>query len=275
MPTPTTSTSSPNIAGISQHLSNVKLSDISPYDLIDTDTALSSVVETLHRLPTCPPSIYIDLEGEKLSRHGTISIMQVHVLPSKRTYLIDIHVLREKAFQVCGSSGQTLKTILESCDIPKVFFDVRNDSDALYKHYNICLAGIQDLQLMELATRTFARKHVNGLAKCIERDGALSSTEMLRWKNCKERGVRLFAPERGGSYQVLNDRPLSEDMVQYCIQDVHFMPRLWDRYNGTMSSAWRMRVEAASKERVILSQSQSYVSHGRHKALGPSNWLLL
>ncbi|KAM3539896.1 hypothetical protein ARSEF1564_007202 [Beauveria bassiana] len=237
MPTPITSTSSPDIAVLSQHLSNVKLSDSSPYDLIDTDAALSSVVEALLRLPTYPPSIYIDLEGEKLSRHGTISIMQVYVLPSKRTYLIDIHILREKAFKV--------------------------------------LAGIQDLQLMELATRRTGRTYVNGLAKCIERDGALSSTEMLRWKNCKERGVRLFAPERGGSYRVFNDRPLSQDIVKYCIQDVHFMPRLWDRYNGTLSFAWRKRVETASKERVTLSQSQSYVSHGRHKTLGPRNWLLL
>ncbi|KGQ05679.1 hypothetical protein BBAD15_g9057 [Beauveria bassiana D1-5] len=209
MPTPITSTSSPDIAGLSQHLSNVKLGDSSPYDLIDTDAALSSVVETLLRLPTYPPSIYIDLEGEKLSRHGTISIKQVYVLPSKRTHLIDIHILREKAFKVCGSSGQTLKTILESCDIPKVFFDVRNDSDALYKHYKISLAGIQDLQLMELATRRTGRKHVN------------------------------------------------------------------DRYNGTLSFAWRKRVETASKERVTLSQSQSYVSHGRLKTLGPRNWLLL
>jgi hypothetical protein len=36
------------------------------------------------------------------------------------------------AFSTAGTNGQTLKTILESETIPKVFFDVRNDSDALY-----------------------------------------------------------------------------------------------------------------------------------------------
>lgn len=270
-----TSKASHDITDISYHLSNVKLGDTSSYDFIDTDTALSSVVEILHRLPTCPPSIYIDLEGENLSRHGTVSIMQIHVLPSKRTYLIDLYVLRERAFDVCGPNGQTLKTILESRAIPKVFFDVRNDSDALYKHFDVKLAGIQDLQLMELATRSFGRKHVDGLARCIERDGALSPAKNLRWKNCKEKGVRLFAPERGGSYQVFNHRPLSEDIVQYCIQDVHFMPRLWAHYDGNLSSEWRERVETASNERITLSQSQSYVSHGKHKALGPRNWLCL
>lgn len=196
MATPVISKSKLSIADA---LSNLKLSDTNQYNFIDTDTALSSVLDTLDSLPTHPPSIYIDLEGEKLSRHGTISIMQIHVRPTSRTYLIDLHVLRQQAFDVCGSSGQTLESILESRVIPKVFFDVRNDSDALYKHFSICLAGIQDLQLMELATRSFGRKHVNGLAKCVERDGRLSATESLRWKDCKEKGVRLFAPERGAA----------------------------------------------------------------------------
>ncbi|KAJ6779705.1 hypothetical protein PWT90_07316 [Aphanocladium album] len=120
-----------------------------------------------------------------------------------------------------------------------VIFDVRNDSDALYKHFNIRLAGMQDLQLMEVATRSFGRKHVNGLAKCIERDASLSPAERQRWKDCKETGVRLFAPERGGSYKVFNHRPLSKEILQYCVQDVHFMPRLWAYYNGKMTPQWR------------------------------------
>lgn len=48
----------------------------------------------------------------------------------------------------------SLKSILESSMTPKVFFDVRTDSDALYGQFGIRLAGIIDLQLMEVASRS-------------------------------------------------------------------------------------------------------------------------
>lgn len=128
---------------------------------------------------------------------------------------------------------------------------------------------------MEVATRPCRRKHVNGLARCIEQDGSLSPADCKRWRDGKEKGVRLFAPERGGSYAVFNQRPLSKEILQYCIQDVHFMPHLWTYYNGKMTPQWRRRVEIASNERVRLSQSPAYVSHGQHKALAPRDWLNL
>ncbi|KAL2060851.1 hypothetical protein VTL71DRAFT_8903 [Oculimacula yallundae] len=43
----------------------------------------------------------------------------------------------------------TLKEILECPDITKIFFDVRNDADALFAHFGIHLRGTLDLQLLE------------------------------------------------------------------------------------------------------------------------------
>lgn len=143
-------------------------------ELIDTTAALARVLESLEGLPTTPPSLYIDLEGEDLSRHGNVSILQLHVLPSDQTHLIDIKVLGRDAFTAAGTGGRTLKAVLESEHIPKVF-DVRNDSDALYSHFGIELAGVQDLQLMQLATRAPGRRRlVSGLSRCIEYDCPLT-----------------------------------------------------------------------------------------------------
>lgn len=125
---------------------------------------------------------------------------------------------------------------------------------------------------MELATRNFSKKYVSGLAKCIERDGCLSAAESKTWKECKEAGVRLFAPERGGSYAVFNERPLSKEIVQYCAQDVHFLPRLWEQYNRKLTPKWALRVMLAVDARVKESQSAGYVPHGRQKALAPPHW---
>lgn len=166
---------------------------------IDTEIGMCSMVGKLQDLPTNPPSLYIDLEGINLLRHGSISILQIFVLPHGNTYLIDVFTLKENAFlQPAAVGDQNLKQILESSTIPKVFFDVRNDSDALFSHFKIHLAGVQDIQLMELATRNYSKKYVKGLAKCIEKDAPVSVSEMQSWKMWKEKGLELFAPERGG-----------------------------------------------------------------------------
>ncbi|KAK4150294.1 ribonuclease H-like domain-containing protein [Chaetomidium leptoderma] len=241
--------------------------------LIDTTTAISALVDILDGQPTTPPSLYIDVEGVNLSRHGTVSILQVYVLPRRQAYLVDIHVLGEGAFSTPSlTTGRTLKDLLESDTIPKVFFDVRNDSDALHGRFQINLAGIQDLQLMELATRSFPRRLVCGLAKCIELDAALTRAERSAWKATKERGLRLFAPERGGSYRVFNERPLSDEIRRYCVQDVHFLPRLWAHYRPRLTTVWEGRVREASRERVALSQTPGFNGQGKHMAMAPAGW---
>ena len=223
----------------------------------------------LNDLPTKPPSLYIDVEGINLSRYGSVSILQLLVHPRKQTFLLDVHTLGAKAFTTAGTNGQTMKDILESDSIPKAFFDVRNDSDALFHLFSIKLAGIQDIQLMELATRTFSKRCVNGLSKCIERDLSLGSSEAQEWKRIKDKGKKLFAPEFGGSYDVFNSRPLSEDIRLYCMQDVQFMPRLWANYEAKLTINWRVKVQQESKKRVALSQLIGYNGKGRHMALGP------
>jgi exonuclease 3'-5' domain-containing protein 1 len=65
-------------------------------------------------------------------------------------YLINIHILGGKAFLTAGASGQTLKGILESGFIPKVFFNIYNNSDILFSHFSISLISVYNIQLMEL-----------------------------------------------------------------------------------------------------------------------------
>ncbi|KAI4858725.1 ribonuclease H-like domain-containing protein [Hypoxylon rubiginosum] len=239
---------------------------------IDTKEALIVVLDTLEVLPANPPSLYIDLEGVNLSRHGSISIFQLYVLPTKQTYLIDVRTLGSEAFTTPGSDGRTLKDILESETTPKVIFDVRNDSDALFSHFQIGLQGIQDLQLMELGTSTARRHYLKGLSRCIEGDLGLDENEVAEWKRIKESGIRLFAPGRGGSYEVFNVRPLSEEIRLYCSQDVQFLPRLWACYDDKLVLQLRDSVESATRDRVVLSQTADYDGNGKHMALAPDIW---
>lgn len=240
--------------------------------LIDSEESLLPLLDSIGNLPVEPPSLYIDLEGIALSRHGSISIISIHISPTKKTYLVDIHSLKEAAFSTTTTSGTSLKTILESPTIPKVIFDIRNDSDALFSLFKVSVDGIKDLQLMELATRNGSRRLVSGLAKCIEYGSPISSTDKTRWRLSKERGVRLFAPEKGGRYEVFNERPLKPEIIQYCHLDVSLLPGLYDVYSAKLRPAsqafWRAHIPEETKLRIKDSQSPSYVPRSKSKALG-------
>lgn len=237
--------------------------------LIDHPALVANLTDSLVNLPVSPPSLYIDLEGIELGRRGTISIMTLYVLPTATTYLIDVYWLGAAAFTTEGQAGQSFKAILESDAIPKVMFDLRNDSDALFGIYQVNLGGIIDLQLLELATRGGSRKYVSGLAKCISQDAGLEPRQQSTWKACKEIGRSLFAPEMGGRYEVFNERPLKGAIFDYCAQDVTALPLLWSVYDAKLTPAWRTLVEKTTRERIVESQSQWYDANGPDKALGP------
>ncbi|GKZ64930.1 hypothetical protein AnigIFM50267_007086 [Aspergillus niger] len=153
---------------------------------IDTLEGICEVIEALMNSPVTPPSIYIDLEGINLGREGPISIVQIFLDPQHRVYLVDVHTLGATAFDHATTTGKTLRSIFESDGIPKVFFDVRNDSVAMFHQYQVKLAGIYDLQVMEVGTRARPGKYLAGLAKCISRDAPMTPFEKASWRARKE-----------------------------------------------------------------------------------------
>lgn len=241
------------------------------YTFVDSRECLVDFLGKIIHLPTNPPSLYIDLEGVHLSRTGPIAILQIYVLPMKHSYLIDVFKLQEFAFITPGGHGTTLKHVLEDQETPKVFFDVRNDSAALFAQYRIDLKGVHDLQVMEFARRPGRRgKFVSGLAKSIEKDANLGYLDRKRFLDTKEAGKNLFAPEKGGSYEVFLARPISPEILNYCVQDVHYLPRLWKIYSNRLQSpSLKTKVQQEVTDRIWLSQQQDFETKGRNMAIGP------
>lgn len=240
------------------------------FTIVDTVDLVASFIDGIPIYQTKSPVLYVDLEGVNLCRHGSVSIVQILVSSTiTHVYLVDVHVLGLSAFTTPGTYGRNLKTILEDSTIVKAFFDVRNDSDALFSHYGINLDGIVDIQLLEVATRAFDRKFVSGLGKCIEQSVKMSTTERAAWKVNKDQVVGLFSPDKGGSYEVFNKRPIPVEILSYCVQDVIFLPGLWNLYDSRLGESWRQRVCIATTARIRDSQSTSYIPNGRHKALSP------
>ena len=136
-------------------------------------------------------------------------------------------------------------------------------------HFGINLRCVQDIQVMEFATRRFSGKFVKGLAKCIEEDGGLGNAELRLRRFIKDEGCRLFLPDKGGSYDVFLERPLSNAILKYCAQDVTLLPNLWKAYSARLTPEWSSRVQDECLARIKLSQSETFVSDGRHMANGP------
>lgn len=239
---------------------------------VDTTASLAKCIDSLTHLPYEPPSLYIDLDGEDPSREGSISIITLLALPDNHTFLIDVYKLNKATFTTTGKEGKTLKDILESPQMPKVFFDVRNDADALFAQFGVALQSVQDIQLMEDAsrfTRGSGKRLLSSLAKCVERDALMTFEAKQRWTTVRMRGEELYDPEKGGSYEVFNSRPLMEDILQFCVQDVRYMPFLRSLYWGRLDSDWRTEVEEETMARVQLSQRETYQPHGSERALSP------
>jgi exonuclease 3'-5' domain-containing protein 1 len=153
----------------------------------------------------------------------------------------------------------------------QVFYDVRNDADALYNLYGVNLKNVYDLQLLELAVRHSLRrptKFLNGLSKSI----TSYLTPPMEWEPVKQAGLRLFQPEFGGSYSVFEERPLDPRIVAYCAQDVTLLFELEGTLRGSFGrfgSNWENRIVAGSARRVSLAEG-AYERNGRHRALAPA-----
>ncbi|KAK3111705.1 hypothetical protein LTR53_012772 [Teratosphaeriaceae sp. CCFEE 6253] len=240
---------------------------------VDTAWAVRDMLRAFCDLPAQPPrTLYVDLEGVRLSRHGSISLLQLWIPQHAQAFVVDIHTLGAQAFDTAFEDRLTLRLVLESKFVAKYFFDVRNDSDALFAHFGIRLAGVVDVQLLEMACRTGARDKVKSLAHCIEEAQVLSQTEAQRWVDRKEKVVHMFDSSYGGSYEVFNARPLDPLLLEYCVGDVTILSTLAASYTEKLTEQWVEQVRVESARRVDASQQHGYLPQGPHKAYGPSAW---
>jgi exonuclease 3'-5' domain-containing protein 1 len=242
-----------------------------PAKLIDTEKGVCALIQEIEASSLDHPFLFLDLEGVSLGRHGTISILQILVPPSRTVYLLDIHILGNLVFSTKSNTGTSLKAILKSSKYPKVFFDLRNDSDALHAHYGVKLHCVIDVQLLEFGTRPRAGRYLKGLAKNIAEDSGLNHQQMREWQASKELGHDMFDPKKGGSYEVFNHRPLDKAIEEYCARDVLLLPVLLQVYASRLRGRGRLAgsIQLEAEQRVALSQRADFNGRGQHMAIGP------
>jgi exonuclease 3'-5' domain-containing protein 1 len=139
----------------------------------------------------------MNLEGKDLSDlscPGNLSLITILVHPENKISIIDVRTMRYSTFMplVPPAWGQVnkgyvgLKSIFEDPTIPKYLWGVRKRAHALKTLYNVGLAGVTDLQLLEYATRSDDRTHLRRLDDGVEYDAGLSYQDADRWAETKE-----------------------------------------------------------------------------------------
>jgi exonuclease 3'-5' domain-containing protein 1 len=201
--------------------------------------------------------IVVDFEGKASSsgwnRYGELCLMQMTVSDEPmRTYVIDIYVLREKAFSLQTPSGTSLKSLLEEPSLVKVWWDCRNDVDVLWNHYEILPNGVFDLQLAEVAKRRYSgieARFVLGLQKALTNSMTLQSEQRIFSELVDLAGKKVYEPNYGGNYEMFKHRPLHPHILIYAAHDTRYQLLLHGEYAGVIGENWPQRVLEASLQR--------------------------
>jgi hypothetical protein len=160
-----------------------------PHTFVDTEAMVTSMLDALPIHDSVTPLLSNDLEGLNLGRrNGDTYLMQIYDSKARHIYTIDICSLGRNAFETPASDGEmTLRKLLESEGVLKLLCDVRSNSRARFKDFDIHLRGIKDIQNMKLAYRQdpAGRQWRNGLARLIKTWAGLSRDEECRFNDYK------------------------------------------------------------------------------------------
>ncbi|KAK3831951.1 MAG: ribonuclease H-like domain-containing protein [Linnemannia gamsii] len=243
-------------------------------EVIDDVLKLSTVVDDLVQKDI----LYVDCEGDKLSRYGTLYTVQIYDgNPQRRVYLVDVDILGKSAFDSISAMGSTLRSLLETKRI--VFFDPRGDIDALWNLFRVMPDNVLCLQLAEVAYRRRIEKNranwephfVHGLARCIDRYCVESLT-----RNEIAIKASVSSELKAGNFQysdfMLSNTKNNQDMRTYACVDVLCLPELEKRvWQGTLCSGGEKWVLENSRSR--CARAKGYVGQevfgSRNNAIPP------
>ncbi|PVH83993.1 hypothetical protein DL98DRAFT_350732, partial [Cadophora sp. DSE1049] len=170
------------------------------------------------------PDLFCDLEGFDISRYGTLSTFQVKIASLDHTWILDVTVLGNAAFNTAREepNGRSFRQVLEDPEIIKVFYDGRNDWDAAYALHGIHMKVVLDLSIMEILIRRGDRWYRKSLERCLGGLSIMTWKDEALWNYHKQKGKSLCEGPLG--YQIFDVRPLSPVWLRYACNDVEYMP---------------------------------------------------
>lgn len=234
--------------------------------LVDSVGMIHRLIGDLRYLSPSDPDLYISIEDDQVGRPGAISVLSLYVVSKKKIYLIDIQKLGMRAFMItlCNIS---LKRVLESPMIKKGIFNVQAVANSLLSRFHISLAGMCEIQLMELAAREGSKEFVSTLSACIEKD-CFERSEKDRFKESRGNVLLYFTLDQDSGHKY-RERPLLSTLRDYCADSVAFLPGLYNLYQAKLTPGWKLHIRETTKDRIRSSQRRFSEIQILESARGP------
>jgi exonuclease 3'-5' domain-containing protein 1 len=229
------------------------------YTFVDSKALTTGMLDALPVGTADVPLLGMDLEGLDLGkRNGETYLLQIYDCLSHHLYIVDVCVLGDAAFLTPGSDGRTtLKRILESAAMAKLFFNVRGDSYALFQEFDIRLKGIKDLQNIERASRRDPdrRRRRTGLDALIRTHAKLSDEDRERSLAYKAKGRDVCGK---WGYVQFSVRPLRKDLIVYAGGDALCLQGIYSNLASKMSLERVRSADIETERSIVETQDLEY-----------------
>ncbi|XP_021372172.1 piRNA biogenesis protein EXD1-like [Mizuhopecten yessoensis] len=183
----------------------------------------------------------VDCEGVHLSRLGELTLLTIAT--KAEVFIFDIQKLGQAAFD------NGLREVLEDNSIEKLMFDCRQDSDSLWHQFKVKIAGVLDIQLLEIMFRRDNFPSPQRTYKSYRRSAMIDDVEnVYGYSSC----VKLYLDDddmiakiikgRQMNDEIAKRRPLHEVLVQHCVADVSGFFLLYEKLKQSDADLPRLRV---------------------------------
>jgi hypothetical protein len=161
---------------------------------------------------------------------------------------------------------------MKSSSIIKVFYDPRNDMDALCNKFNIIVNNIICLQLCHLAYRRYKERrltrYVFGLTKTIQCYIESNHKKEIAM-NIRDDAKHILDPKFGDNYHQFAIRPLDLKLIEYCIVDVFYFDQLLEKFYVPLGNNIKRKVLKYSQKRLVEYKKPGYDPISAKKVQAP------
>lgn len=230
---------------------------------LDTPEALRAASAVVGAAARDSHALAVDVHGVKLGREGSVSILTLCGGPRQTVYAVDVARLRGRAFE----AGTGLRELLQDATLPKLFFDVRSDANALFYHFGVKLsaASVVDLQLLDAAAAFAAAaragasepERLPNFVTLLKGAAWLDVSTRARSLEVRQAALDIYAQERSGTYAPWLARPLSAVLLEHAA-DIRFFHEIYVNLTAAVTRFSRAALECAMTQRLDHAHSLEY-----------------
>ena len=132
-----------------------------------------------------------------------------------------------------------LRQVLESQTLIKLLWDCRGDAEVLRDTFDVALTNVVDIQILYYEKHTPGNDRLPGFVRALE-DAPIASVR-------ESNGAVKIKRQGKETLDRMDQRPLTEALVNYCAVDIMYLHRMWYGWSNVLEEdhlahicSWRL-----------------------------------